>query len=41
MANPDTALSALSSLADLQCKLSLDDFGTGYSSLAYLQSLPS
>jgi EAL domain-containing protein (putative c-di-GMP-specific phosphodiesterase class I) len=40
MTNPRAALTVLTSLADLQCKLSLDDFGTGYSSLAYLQSLP-
>jgi EAL domain-containing protein (putative c-di-GMP-specific phosphodiesterase class I) len=40
MAKPDAALAVLSSLADLQCRLSLDDFGTGYSSLSYLQRLP-
>jgi diguanylate cyclase (GGDEF)-like protein/PAS domain S-box-containing protein len=40
MADPGTALTVLTDLARVGCRLSLDDFGTGYSSLAYLQKLP-
>ena len=40
MADPATALTVITELSELGCKLSLDDFGTGYSSLAYLQRLP-
>ncbi len=36
----ETAISHLSALRDLGCRVSVDDFGTGYASLQYLQRLP-
>jgi len=38
--NPESALTIVSQLKILGCKLALDDFGTGYSSLLHLKSLP-
>jgi diguanylate cyclase (GGDEF)-like protein len=40
MEDPEEAVAALTSIAELGICLSLDDFGTGYSSLSYLQRLP-
>jgi diguanylate cyclase (GGDEF)-like protein len=40
MDDPQRALRALKTLADMGLHLSIDDFGTGYSSLSYLKRLP-
>lgn len=37
---PGEALTTITAIRDLGCKVALDDFGTGYSSLAYLDRFP-
>ncbi|MEM6475917.1 MAG: EAL domain-containing protein [Pseudomonadota bacterium] len=37
---PEEALSAITSIRALGCRVALDDFGTGFSSLAYLDRFP-
>ncbi|SMF43497.1 diguanylate cyclase (GGDEF) domain-containing protein [Alteromonadaceae bacterium Bs31] len=40
MADPERAMTAMASIAELGVRFSIDDYGTGYSSLAYLKKLP-
>ncbi|MCF6302869.1 MAG: EAL domain-containing protein, partial [Devosiaceae bacterium] len=40
MKDYDIALTSLSLLKNMGCKIALDDFGTGYSSLSYVSALP-
>jgi len=40
MIDPDSAMTALSTLHEADIRLSIDDFGTGRSSLSYIRKLP-